>query len=755
MLEVIHQILEAALFTKENETNFVYIPKLEKDLNSKRSERSEFEIPHSIFPRTCKVFELAPGVDYLLDIEHQTKKDEPGAMFYVPPFLSPQHLPGNLRREYPRWDLSSICLKKIIDTSIPGTPLGVLMPEGLCSSPSACEIRKDLVQKANIHYLISLDNSHAIFPGIYSQFKFCILIIETGKANFPPIKFFEIPKDFGEGKELEITQDFARLAKQGGGATQYGFVYRENIEPGEKLNFQKYHPELLRRQGEIREYGGVRKLSEICKIFMGSVHATNNAKDLIPADSKSGVPLIDGRAILVDGSLDYENTRYKVKGENVKFLEAGDICLRKLVNPGSPLKFSEVTVDMPKLAVSDSVLVLKLNPDIIPEDRELILTYLSSDFVAEWLRAQGMSIQISITLLNDLPVPQFDEDLRNAFRSLNEAAKKFEEWKKVAEQARSSLFKFSNAQDSRLYLLTTGREARQRQEAAKLIDDFDYRARTRLPHPIAYRWRTVKSFYPDLEGYMGVLECAEVAICYLAHMAIVLAQHLDIQINHLKQDMAERLSEKQHGTNFGDWVTILRQVRDSKQFRALTGHIPFYEVLKFLEPQADEALQQISKRRNDQAHNRGPKGAQVTQAYKEALDALEILLKSAEFVSEYPLRYVEDTKRDSIKKVTTYSYRDLMGDHPLVPIKTAQTTEPELEAGSLYLVDRDGKLYLLRPLLSRRQCPECGTWATFYLDSYKKSGDTVHLKSMEHGHIALDPSVAPIFRDWGVLKKTL
>ncbi|MGB3201259.1 MAG: hypothetical protein WBA99_10170, partial [Nodosilinea sp.] len=103
----------------------------------------------------------------------------------------------------------------------------------------------------------------------------------------------------------------------------------------------------------------------------------------------------------------------------------------------------------------------------------------------------------------------------------------------------------------------------------------------------------------------------------------------------------------------------------------------------------------------------------------------------------------------------TYSYRDLMGDHPLVPIKTAQTTEPELEAGSLYLVDRDGKLYLLRPLLSRRQCPECGTWATFYIDAYKKNSDTVNLKSMEHGHIAPDPSVAPIFRDWGVLKNNL
>ena len=754
MLEAIRQILETTLFPDQDEPGYVCLSGLESENSQERHNVGEFKISNELFPGFCKIQELASGESFLSQIQEFIIHNQPKRLFLFPPFMGSQRLPSSLRQEFPQWDLAEITLYKSIEVLQPGSCLGVVMPEVLGLSRRNLDFRKYLFKQANIAYLISADNSYSLFGGFHSPIRFNILILELGKSNQIPIKFFRLPSSQDQVQPVELTKDFQRLAKQGGGKTNFGYVHKEKLDPEEGISFDKHHPDLLQRQEEMEEYGLVKKLSDICEIRQGTIHKIHDAGKLTEGDASEGIPLIEARDILTDGNLNIENTRYKVIDAGDKYLRPGDICLRTLNNPGATLTFSEITSDLPRVAASNNVVILRLSPDISLEDRELILAYLGSNFAAEWLRAQGMSLNLHIALLKELPVPLFDNDLRNAFRSLNEAANQFEEWKKVAEQARNSLFKFSNAQDSRLYLLTTGREARQRQEAAKLIDDFDYRARTRLPHPIAYRWRTVKSSYPDLEGYMGVLECAEVAICYLAHMAIVLAQHLDIPINHLKQDMAERLSEKQHGTNFGDWVTILRQVRDSKHFRTLTGHIPFYEVLKFLDLQADEALKQLSKRRNDLAHNRGPKGAQVSQYYNEALKALEILLKSVEFASEYPLRYIEDTKRDSIKKVTNYSYRDLMGDHPLVPIKTAQTTDPELEASSLYLVDRDGKLYLLRPLLSRRQCPECGTWATFYLDSYKKSGDTVLLKSMEHGHSALDPSVAPIFRDWGVLKET-
>ena len=85
---------------------------------------------------------------------------------------------------------------------------------------------------------------------------------------------------------------------------------------------------------------------------------------------------------------------------------------------------------------------------------------------------------------------------------------------------------------------------------------------------------------------------------------------------------------------------------------------------------------------------RGPKGSAIAREFDQSIPDLEILLRSAEFRTEYPLRYIEATRRDSLQHATEYEYRELMGDHPLVPLQKAQSTNAQLEARSLYLVDR-------------------------------------------------------------------
>jgi len=67
---------------------------------------------------------------------------------------------------------------------------------------------------------------------------------------------------------------------------------------------------------------------------------------------------------------------------------------------------------------------------------------------------------------------------------------------------------------------------------------------------------------------------------------------------------------------------------------------------------------------------------------------MEAFFPALDFLSEYPLRYVERTKRDSLQRITHYEYKDLMGDHPLVPLSKAITDDPELEAQvSTLLID--------------------------------------------------------------------
>jgi hypothetical protein len=302
-----------------------------------------------------------------------------------------------------------------------------------------------------------------------------------------------------------------------------------------------------------------------------------------------------------------------------------------------------------------------------------------------------------------------------------------------------------------MYVLTSGRRTRQRQNAAERQDDLSYRVQTQFPHPVAYRWRTVAAAKADLEGYLHVLECAEVLACYLALVGITMAQHVGEEIGYL-ESMRDRVAHGR-GTNLGDWIAILREVRDSKSFRQLPDDTPFYEVMRFMpdDGQADQALTSLKKRRDDQAHGKGPRGDAVKPEFEEAKNDLLDFLDAAEFLSEYPLRYIERTRADTIENRLTYWYRDVMGDHPLVPVKSNTVDPKTLEAGSLYLVDRSGTMHLLRPLLDRRRCPVCGTWSTFYLDSYLDDQDACVLKSMEHSHTTTDEDIYGAFQKVGIL----
>lgn len=83
-------------------------------------------------------------------------------------------------------------------------------------------------------------------------------------------------------------------------------------------------------------------------------------------------------------------------------------------------------------------------------------------------------------------------------------------------------------------------------------------------------------------------------------------------------------------------------------------------------------------------------------------------------------------------------YRELAGDHPVVPTRTMTSPSNDLETGSPYLRDTDGALHLLRPFLIGRDCPTCRTWSTFHADRVPKGA--VVFKSLEHGHTLEDTS---------------
>jgi hypothetical protein len=196
--------------------------------------------------------------------------------------------------------------------------------------------------------------------------------------------------------------------------------------------------------------------------------------------------------------------------------------------------------------------------------------------------------------------------------------------------------------------------------------------------------------------------------------------------------MASRITSSGHGTNFGDWIAVLTEVRESKRTRVLSEKMPFVEVLRFLDgSNAFESLRDLKKARDDRSHGRGPRGAAVAQAFDEQLKNLETLYSAMEFLTDFSLIAIEDVRPDTLQHVTEYSYRPLKGDHPLVPVQHDGSTIKTMEKGSLYLRAKNDQLILLRPILQRMECPVCANISVFYLDNYDKKTGICSLKSMD------------------------
>ena len=147
-----------------------------------------------------------------------------------------------------------------------------------------------------------------------------------------------------------------------------------------------------------------------------------------------------------------------------------------------------------------------------------------------------------------------------------------------------------------------------------------------------------------------MLECAENLTSYVSGLVILHSRLVEgAEIKAVRQ-LGEKLAQNaKHGVSMGDWVSIIREGAESKVLRSAPATTPFFEAANFLRgnKEAEEAIQLLSKRRNDHAHGRGPKGEAVRSEFADAKSILEQLLQSLEFLVDYPLMYVEWARRDS------------------------------------------------------------------------------------------------------------
>jgi hypothetical protein len=139
----------------------------------------------------------------------------------------------------------------------------------------------------------------------------------------------------------------------------------------------------------------------------------------------------------------------------------------------------------------------------------------------------------------------------------------------------------------------------------------------------------------------------------------------------------------------------------------------------------------------------------MPHALAEAAADLTILVEQAQFLADWPLTYVDSTRWDTFRAVAAISYRELMGDHAIVPLQITERQSNDLERGSLYILDSEDRWHLLRPFLVGRDCPVCKNWSTFHAD--RGDHGALVIKSLEHGHVSAGDFLAEPLRHVGLL----
>ena len=774
----VHDLLLQAL-PSEGANVEVLIPSSESSPTPNGEARDDID-DHGVFAPVVQddaARELPVIDDSYFDRVEATVRDLCDSPLYVvPPLQAFRTLPGDLKSVVRERcgggvDLAVATMLAVLKALPEGGQAAFVLPSKFAASHRTQRVKDQVLHAA--HPELFLECSGRVLESngrLGSRAQIILFARNESETDPSPVtRFFSVPDSAPNGLTDRVRDDFSTLLRQGGGETEFGYVIREPLDPAEAWTFAAHDPEIEREVQELEELGEVTPLGDLFEITRGiktgPAEANREGQNVDDQSTEGTLFVLDQSGIRRDGTIVVEDARPVSPSDApeldmgpqqvISGLREGDICVRQRVDEQG-LIAGRVESDYPSTTVSSKVFLLRPRDGVTLEDTEVVLQYLQSDRASRYLTSRyvggpGGDGRLLKSSLKKLPVPKADADLRSALRSLTEAADRFDAWKAESLDAARSLFDFSTAGDGKMHVLSTGRRSRQRQRAAERQDDLSYRVQTQFPHPVAYRWRTVAAAKPDLEGYLHVLECAEVLTCYLALVAITMARAVGEKIGYLKV-LGDRVADGR-GTNLGDWIAILREVRDSRSFRHLPDDTPFYEVMHFM-PEvgcADEALSSLKSRRDKQAHGKGPRGDAVEPAFEEAKEDLLDLLDAAEFLSEYPLRYIDRTKADTIQCRLAYWYRDVMGDHPLVPVES-ETTEPKtLEAESLYLVDRSGTLHLLRPLLDRRRCPVCGTWSTFYLDSYEEDEHACVMKSMEHSHTTTDEEIYEAFQKIGLL----
>lgn len=411
---------------------------------------------------------------------------------------------------------------------------------------SHAEPRRRLIAAADVCLVAESDGEWAHWLGMHSAYRLSLFCFERRAVGVDPgpSRFLRVPR---QADTESLTRELRVLLRQGGGRTDHGYVVRERLDAARPIQYAAFDPLREDRQSALRSLGDVRPLGDLVTIVRGAVNRTVHANAL----GDAGVPVLAGRDLHAASLADLELTRITRADEDA-LLRAGDICVAAITRPGERLRVRRIVVDDLPMVADHHLVVLR------PVDA---LTQKQLDFLVEYLRSERAAALLThvttggphlrIDQLRELPVPVPDETLLSALSDLCDTQQQLTAWASEVDGAVAGVLADTTDDSGILQLRSEGQLLRQRVAAARQLDDLGYRVRNLFPFPVALPWLRAMTASEDLEGYQGILECAESLTAYLAALSVVLARHLHHALGSVRS-LREKLAGTPHGTSMSD-----------------------------------------------------------------------------------------------------------------------------------------------------------------------------------------------------------
>lgn len=681
-----------------------------------------------------------------------------GPVFLIPPWNRHVERRGSLR-------ISGVYEATLLDCGVPRPDalLGVLTPSVLWTSVRE-DVRMELARKWRPALIIYFQEGSRTWPHTHPSLQLSAAFLRPAHAAEEPVlRIFEVPR---QSPDEVIVEDFRKLLTRGGGQTEFGYVLRDLPTAGASLAYGRYDPKMAAKRSELSVLGSSVTIGDIFDRVPRGIHPVDD-RGLLFSDYRPGaVRVIHGRHLGMDGVLapvgepgeqPWSKAPEWSQVPAERQLRAGDILLREITRPtdrGGLAAVELTEADLPATAAT-TVVALRPKRPLTFSERIIIRGYLRSQLARTLAAASGYwNLHLTWSTLQELHIPQPDEALSAALGDLDEAARRFQRWQSEAQNLLDSVFADDSPTGTRARIVRDGRTIRLRSEAAAELDDEGYIFRTRMPFPIARRWREAEAELSAGTGekaLKAIIDAGEVLLCHSALSGLAIARGSGIEIGYL-QRLRSRLLPGEPGLGFGDWTAALEEFRNSRKTLNAPDDSPIKDFRAFLSaPGAADAVTRIGKWRNRGAHLKGADLLELPGAVEACMQDLKTLYRAASFLSDLPLLYVTDFRWDSFKKVGAVSYRELVGDHPVTPTRTLEHHDCGIEKESLYVMDGQRRLYLLRPFLSGQYCPQCGNWSTVHVDGRDKEDGMVQYMPLEHGHTFKAPVLDDGFRSIGLL----